>query len=347
MPAFAHAKQNSELKALVSDDAVKLRKLGDRYKVKNRYSYEEFGLCLHSGEVDAVYIALPNSLHCEYAVRAAQAGVHVLCEKPLAVTEDDCGEIVRACAENNVELMTAYRLHFEKANLEAIKVIQSGRIGQPRIFNSLFTMQVQDGNIRTQRKLGGGSLYDIGIYCINAARYLFRTEPVEVSAFTAASSDKRFREVDEMTSALLRFPDDRLATFTSSFGAADRAVYEVVGTKGSLRMENAYEYSKEIELSVTVNGKSQTRRYARRDQFGPEIVYFSDCILKGKHPEPSGIEGLADVHIIRRLYESAETGLPLAVRPLSRQRRPSLSQEIRRPPVREPELVRVRPPTRD
>src|SRR5678815_1235312 len=228
LPAFRHARSNSELVALVSNDPVKQRRLGDQYRVPETYSYEEYELCLRSGDVDAVYIALPNNLHREFAVRAARAGVHVLCEKPLAVTEEDCEEIIRACAENHVKLMTAYRLHFNRSNLEAVKILKSGRIDEPRIFNSLFTMQVKEGNIRLKKELGGGTLYDIGIYCINAARYLFRAEPTEVFAFSADRTEKRFREVDEMTSAVLRFPEDRLATFTSSFGAGDTSEYEVV-----------------------------------------------------------------------------------------------------------------------
>jgi len=346
LPAFAHARINSELAALISDDPVKLKKLSRSYHVAHTFSYEEYEACLHSGEIDAVYIALPNSLHREFATRAAEAGIHVLCEKPLATTEDDCVEMIQACAENNVKLMTAYRLHFERSNLEAIRLLHSGRIGELRVFNSLFTMQVKDGNIRLQKEMGGGTLWDIGIYCINAARYLFRAEPTDVFAYSASSGEKRFREVDEMTSAVLRFPENRLATFTSSFGAADTSYYEIVGTKGDLRVTNAYEYSEDVELLLTIRGKKQKRTYARRDQFAPELLYFSDCILKNKEPEPSGFEGLLDVHIIRSLYQSAKTGMPVAIRELSRQRRPSLGQEISRPPVSKLRPVNAKAPTK-
>src|SRR5919109_4884539 len=119
LPAFAHA-GNSELTALVSDDPEKLEKLGRKYRVKNRYSYAEYDECLAGGEVDAVYIALPNHLHREYSERAARAGVHILCEKPMAVTEEDCLSMIRVAEENQVKLMIAYRLHFEEANLKAI-----------------------------------------------------------------------------------------------------------------------------------------------------------------------------------------------------------------------------------
>jgi glucose-fructose oxidoreductase len=296
--------------------------------------------------VDAVYIALPNSLHRDFAVRAANAGVHVLSEKPLATTEQECQDIIQACAENRVRLMTAYRLHFEKANLEAIRIVQSGKIGEPRIFQSLFTMQVKPGNIRLKKELGGGTLYDIGIYCINAARYLFRAEPTEVFATSARNHDPRFQEIDEMTSAVMRFPEDRLASFTTSFGAADSAIYTVTGTRGLLKMSQAYEYSEAIEMELTVNGRTQRRKYSLRDQFGPEILYFSDCILRRREPEPSGIEGLLDVHIIRSLYESARKGRPVLIKELRRQHRPSLRLEIHRPPANRPTKIHAETPNR-
>ena len=146
LPSFENATENSELAALISDDPLKLQKLGRYYEVSDRLSYRDYDAYLRSGNVDAVYIALPNSMHRDFAVRAAAAGVHVLCEKPLALTEDECHEIIEACAKARVKLMTAYRLHFEHANLESIKIVQSGRIGEPRIFQSLFTMQVKPGN---------------------------------------------------------------------------------------------------------------------------------------------------------------------------------------------------------
>jgi predicted dehydrogenase len=347
LPAFAHATENSELVALVSDDSEKLEKLGRRYKVKARCGYEQFEECLNSRAVDAVYIALPNHLHREYAERAARAGLHVLCEKPLAVTEEDCRTMIQAAEENQVKLMVAYRLHFEEANLKAIELVQSGRLGEPRLFDSVFTMEVKEGDIRLNpRDLGGGTLYDIGVYCINAARSLFASEPIEVTAFSANNGDVRFRECEEMTSAVLRFPGERLASFTCSFGAADVSSYRVVGTKGDLFMDPAYEYAGELTQQVTVNGRTRKRTFPKRDQFAPELVSFSECILTGASPESSGLEGLADVRVIRALYRSADTGRPVTLEPFTKEDRPSLDQEIRRPPVKEePELVNTESPS--
>jgi predicted dehydrogenase len=345
LPAFRHSNTNSELTALVSDDPAKLRDLAHEYGVAHCFGYDDYDACLRSGEIDAVYIALPNHLHADYCLRAARAGVHVLCEKPLAVTEAECQDIIQACAENDVKLMTAYRLHFERGNLEAIRIVRSGEIGEPRIFNSVFTMQVRAGNVRTQPAMGGGTLYDIGVYCINAARCIFGSEPTEGFCLSAAGADPRFRKIEEMTSAILRFPEERLANFTASFGASDTADFEVVGTKGRLRAVQAYDYAMPVILEVTLGGRTQRRFYGLRDQFAPELVYFSDCILHGREPEPSGAEGLRDVHIIRSLYQSGKTGLPVKLETIKRRQYPSLRQEIYRPRVVKPRLIRVEAPT--
>jgi glucose-fructose oxidoreductase len=344
LPAFAHAKKNSELTALVSGDPVKLKKLSRQYDVPNTYSYEEYDQCLKSGEVDAVYIALPNNMHREYTVRAARAGIHVLCEKPMAVTERECEEMIRACDDNKVKLMIAYRLHFEEANMKAVEIVRSGKIGEPRIFNSVFAQQVAAGNIRLQSELGGGTLYDIGIYCLNAARYLFRAEPIEATVFKASNGEKRFSEVEEMTSVILRFPKDRLATFTCSFGTASANSYQIIGTKGDLRVAPAYELADVLKHQLTINEKTKERTFPRRDQFAPELLYFSDCIINNRKPEPSGLEGLIDVAIIRALYRSARTGKSVKLDSFEQKRRPTLNQEIKRPAVKKPELVHADPP---
>ena len=342
LPAFAHAARNSALAALVSSNRRKLKQLGRRYRIKHTYGYDEYEDCLNSGEIDAVYIALPNSLHAEYSMRAAKAGIHVLVEKPMAVTERDCLAMIRTAQKHRVKLMVAYRLHFEEANLKAIELVTSGRLGQPRFFTSAFALQVRPGNIRTQADLGGGTLYDLGIYCVNAARNFFQDEPREVIAYSARRDDPRFKEIDEMTAAVLRFSGNRLATFTSSFGAADVSNYEVVGTKGSLRLDPAYEYAFPLKLHLTLEGKTRSQTFSKRDQFAPEILHFSDCILQNKDPKPSGLDGLADVRTIEALYRSAKARKSISISPVGVKQRPSLQQEERRPPVKKPVLVRAK-----
>jgi predicted dehydrogenase len=342
LPGFRHARRNSELTALVSGDAEKLRRLAREYDVEHAWSYGELEENLRRRSVDAVYVALPNHLHRECTLMAARAGVHVLCEKPLALTERDCLEMIRTCDTYQVKLMTAYRLHFERANLRAVELVKSGRIGNPRFFDSTFSMQVEDkGNIRLRRAAGGGPLWDLGVYCINAARYLFRSEPEEVLSAATRHGDARFREVEEATSALLRFPGDRLATFTCSFGAADTSAYRIVGTEGDLRVDPAYEYAGELRHVLTVGERTQERTFEKRDQFGAEILYFSDCILDRVVPEPSGREGLADVRVIRAIQKSAEKGRAVRLEPFEKRLRPTMEQEIRRPPVKKPTEIRA------
>lgn len=340
LPAFRHARRNSRLDALVSGDPAKLRILSRRYGVARACSYDEYDACLE--DVDAVYIALPNSMHAEYTIRAARAGVHVLCEKPLGVTEEECEQMIDACRRANVKLMTAYRLHFEELNLDAIELVRLGRIGTPKFFNSSFSMTVRPGNIRTKRRLGGGTLYDIGIYCINAARYLFRSEPTEVMALSVNSGAEALAEIDETTGAILRFGSEQIATFVTSFNSSDVGSYRIVGTKGQLRVDPAYEYAEGLAYELTVNGKTTRRRTGRRDQFAPELAYFSDCILRDRTPEPGGEEGLQDVRIVRALYESAETGKAVPIPPYVAAKRPDARQTVRRPPVGRTSLVKAR-----
>jgi predicted dehydrogenase len=349
LPAFAHASRNSELVALFSEDPEKLAKLGRRYRISPdlRFGYDAYEPALASGAIDAVYIAVPNHLHRDYAVRAAGAGVHVLCEKPMAVTPEDCEAMIDAAETNDVRLMIAYRLHFERANLEAVEAVKSGRIGEPRIYESVFCNDVRDeDNIRLGPiSKGGGTLYDIGIYCLNAARYLFRDEPEEVFAMSARSADPRFAQCDEMTSAVLRFPGERLASFTSSFGAASSHRYDVFGTKGRIRLEPAFEFAEGMKLTIEVGEKKREKEFGKRDQIAPEILYFSDCVRSGAEPEPSGREGLADVRVITALYESARTGRPVRLAPYEKRARPTLRQETRRPAVGHQDLVQVDAPS--
>ena len=258
---------------------------------------DDYGRALSN--VDAVYLTLPNHLHREFAVRAAAAGVHVLCEKPMAVTSEDCRAMIEAAKQNHAKLMIAYRLHFEAGNLEAIRLARSGKLGEVRIFASEFAQQVADDNVRVMEPVvrGGGPVYDMGVYCINAARYLFGSEPTEVLSVTANDGDTRFQRVEEMASVVMRFPGERLATFTCSFGAADISRYALIGTTGVLHAHPAYEYAMAIKQQLTVGEKTKTHTFPKRDQFAAQIMYFSDCILKDKEPEPNGVEGLADVRI--------------------------------------------------
>jgi predicted dehydrogenase len=345
LPAFAHAGESSELVAIVSSDEAKRRELGQRYRVSLTAGYQDFERVLASDEIDAVYIALPNHMHREYTERAARQGVHVLCEKPMATSVEDCEAMIEVCAENDVKLMIAYRLHFEEANLRAVEVARSGRIGDPLALGAWLTQQVRPGDIRTRDDAGGGALFDEGPYPVNAARYLFQDEPVEVFAFSNVDQDPRFRGVDGTTSALLRFPDGRVAHFCVSQAAAPVSGYRLVGSRGDLVVDGAFDYVGERKHVLTVEGKSEEKTFPRSDQFAPELIYFSRCVLANEDPEPDGQEGLADVRVLLALQESASTGRSVKLPPLTRTRRPEIGQLITKPPVDAPDPVHAPSPS--
>jgi predicted dehydrogenase len=345
LPAFAHATENSELVALISSNAEKLGVLSERYGVEIVGGYHDLEQLLASGQVDAIYVATPNTKHRIALESAARVGVHVLCEKPLAATSADCRAMIAAAADGGIKLMTAYRLHFEHANLQVIERLRAGEIGEPRIFSSVFSQQVRPGDIRTRADLGGGALFDMGVYCVNAARYLFQAEPVEVTAVRIQGSASRFGSTDEMTSAILRFPGDRIAQFTASQGASDMAEYRVIGTTGDVRLESAYGYHEESRELLTVNGNVTETKNPPHDQFAAELVHFSRCILEDHEPEPSGEEGLADVQILEAIVQSAALGRRLTLSPVARDQRPNASFEIQKPASGEVETIHAPPPT--
>jgi predicted dehydrogenase len=342
LPSFAHARRNSSLHAIVSGSPEKLNEVGDKYRIPVRATYDDYERCLQ--EVDAVYLCTPNSEHSEYAARAAQAGKHILCEKPLAVTQVECERMIKAAKENNVKIMTAYRLHFEPLFLEVLDIVKSGKIGEPRFFTSNFSMHARPGGIRTQRELGGGTLYDLGVYCINTARLMFNAEPIEVFGRSIDGARSNMPEIDEMTSGILRFDGDRLATFTTSFNANGVSDFRVVGTEGNIHAEPAYEYAEALGYTLTVGENIRKKKGRRRDQFAAEIAYFSDCVMNGRDPEPSAEEGCWDVRVVRALYASANNGEPVKLDNFGPERRPVKTQGHDFPPVREPELVAVEKP---
>jgi glucose-fructose oxidoreductase len=348
LPAFATAR-GCELRALFSDDESKLRALKRKYGVAAALGYDQYDDYLAAGEVDAVYIALPNDLHRDYTARAAKAGVNVLCEKPIGRNSADAEAMIAACDARDVKLMVAYRLHFEAATLEAIAQIRRGALGRPRFFSSTFAMQVSEGNIRTSAARAGGPLLDLGIYCVNAARMMFGAEPTEVVAIAESrKDDPRFAEVDEQVSAVLRFPDERVAQFVCSFGAYDHSSLTVVGEKGRLSLDPAYEYSTGLALELELEGKRRRRRtFGKRDQIAAELEAFARYVRDDVEPEPSGEEGLADIRVLDAIQRAVESGKAERVEAVQRKARPSKRQGIQRPAHGMPPLVNASPAGQD
>jgi predicted dehydrogenase len=346
LPAFAAAAENATLAALVTGNAEKAAKLSRAYDAP-AWNYDAYDDLLASGGIDAVYVATPNSEHRTYVERAARAGVHVLCEKPLAYTVEDARAMVGACRKAGVHLMTAYRLHFEAGNLSAIEAVRSEKIGEARLFTSVHTMQIDPENVRVDLELGGGPLEDIGVYCLNAARYIFQDEPEEVSAFAVHGRDRRFKEVPESVAVTLRFPRERLATFLCGFGQTKISEYRVIGTEGVLTMDPAYTWHGEIVQTITRKDKPKKTVFKHRDQIAAEIVYFADCVRKNQKPEPSGTEGLIDVRIIDAIRRSYAKGRPVKLSPMKKTRRPHAGQAITKKARRTPKPVAAKAPARE
>ena len=343
MPGVEHT-GNSVMTALVTGDAEKAEHLAKMYGIENVTDYDGYEGLVNSGKIDAVYIATPNSDHTDFVVKALEAGIHVLCEKPMAETPEDCQKMIDASEKTGAKLMIAYRLHFEEATIEGLETVRSGKIGEPRIFSSVFCQQVSEKNSRTVVGNWAGPLPDMGPYPINAVRQLFQAMPTEVFAFRASKPEPRFKEVEEMITAVLKFPGERLATFTVSYGANPMGQYRIVGTEGDLEVTPGYTWQKGLTHKLTVGEKESEQTYGRSDHFGGETRYFSDCVLDDKHPEPDGEEGLADVLVIKAIEESLATGKPVAVTPLVRKQWPTLEQVQKLSPVKPGEMVNAAPP---
>jgi glucose-fructose oxidoreductase len=299
VPAFANTR-SAELAAVFSGDPAKRAEF-------DGFSYEDFERGLAERRIDAVFIGVPNHMHRDFAVRAAAVGVHVLCEKPLAASVSDCEAMIAAANTAGVKLMVAYRHHFGSAHRDAMHMAHSGQLGELRSFHSVFAVQVSENNVRTVRAAGGGTLPDLGVYCINSARQLFQSDPVRVTGFvTTRTDDPRFADVEEMFTAVLEFPGHRVATFTCGFGSARYMTYDILGTLGTMHLDPAYDYAGEIRSELILGGRRETRAFPREDQFAAEIDYFAECVNELREPAESGAEALADVRIIEQLYESAQ-----------------------------------------
>lgn len=308
MPNFAGC-EHSRLVALVSGTPAKLEQYGEQYGIAktHRYSYADFDRIRDNPDIDAVYIVLPNSLHAEYSIRAAQAGKHVMCEKPMATSVAECEAMIAACRKAGTKLMIGYRSRFEPYNKLAIELARAGHVGPTRLITAEHGFPIQPGQWRLDKPLsGGGSMMDIGIYSLNAARYLTGEEPVEVSAMESTDrSDPRFRTVEDRITFALRFPSGIEANCISSYSSAHNG-YRVIGTEGSIDMEPATPYVGQV-MTIRKGGRTEPRTLPapRKNQFAGQLDHLAECILNGTQPLVAGEEGLADMRVIEAIYRSA------------------------------------------
>ena len=350
MPPRVRARQE-ELGA----DRARLRRrtqaeeAGQDLRRQRTLGYDGFDDLCASGDIDAIYLAVPNHRHREFAERAAKHGIHVLVEKPMAVTEEDCDAMTAACNNGGAKLMVAYRLHFEESNLRAVDLVRREKLGEPRIFHSAFTMQVAENNVRLNpREEGGGPLYDIGIYCINAARYIFGEEPTEVIGMAGARRRRALHRRRRAARGRAAFSRRSTGELLGQLRRRVDGLVPDLGTKGCCGSIPAYEYRGERRQELTIGDKTKRKKFK-----GLRSDRARDRLLLGVHHRRQGagavgVEGLADVRIIRALYRSIDEGRPVKLEPFEKPKRPEKAQAKKKRPVEaEPRSTRPpRPPAR-
>ena len=306
---------NSKVTALVSGHREKAEMIAAQYGVPKSsiYNYENMDQMRDNHSIDAVYVALPNSMHAEYTIRSAKAGKHVLCEKPMAVSVPEAQAMIDACKTADVKLMIAYRCHYETTNLRAVKLIRDGAIGKVQSIQSVNGFNCGAGEWRLDMPLaGGGPMMDVGIYSLNATRYLTGEEPSGFSAFAYSDpSDPRFKTVEENLVWITKFPSGITANCATSYGGNMEGMYRVVGSKGWIEVGPAFGYSG-LHLKgdvVGADGKLTQIDEPNTEKdplhFTQEADHFSNCILHNQTPKTPGEEGLRDMQYIREIYKSA------------------------------------------
>jgi predicted dehydrogenase len=312
LPGFRHSKK-AKLVALVSGDKPKAKRLATKFHAGAFYTYEELPACFSNPQVEAVYIATNNGSHAHYAVQAANAGEHVLCEKPMANSVEECRQMLAACRASGVRLMIAYRKYFEPASLELKKLVRSGRLGRLKYIHSAFGIVIRGrgkaGAWHLDPKLaGGGALPDVGVYCVNTIRWLVGEEPLEVSAYQWTTDPETFSQVDENIAFRLNFPHGLVAQATSSFSAAQSSFLQVHGEKGWAALNPAYPWDEERCLFGKTGDRWFEKKFKIIDELSLELDAFADSIRRQREPEPNGVQGMRDVAVMEAIYQSAREG---------------------------------------
>ena len=318
IPGF-HNAHGAKLAAVVSGHPDKASRVADDHCLPADaiYSYDDYDRIAHDPSIQVVYVVLPNSMHAEYTIRALKAGKHVLCEKPMATSLADCEAMIAAAKAADRRLMIAYRCHYEPKNLEAMRRVRSGSLGKPRLVVTDMGRQADPSEPsdvwRLDAKMsGGGALADMGIYGVNASRYLLNEEPVEVRAWAHTDpDDARFRQTAQMIAWQFRFPSGAIANGSTSFAYAGTMAYRVYGDSGKLTADPGAFYNGN-KLSVGPAGEN-TPSIPEIDQFAREMDWMAD-VVRGKAPLVSpGEEGLQDMRLMKAIMDSvAQNGATIA-----------------------------------
>jgi len=299
------ASSNGELLAVASRTESAAREFAEKAGIPQHFgSYEAL---LEDERIDAVYNPLPNSLHKEWTIRAAEKGKHVLCEKPLALNAAECREMEAAAAANGVKLLEAFMYRFHPRTKRVLEMVRAGAVGNLRQIRSTFTfLLTRPDNIRWDPELGGGALMDVGCYCVNVSRTLAGREPVEVRAM----ANFRTPGVDEQLAGTLRFEDGLLAHFDCALTMERTEAYQVHGTEGQLRVQKAFLPGKGDALieQFDVENELTSITVAGADEYQLMVEHFADCVLNDLPLRYTGEEAALNMKVIEALYVSAHRG---------------------------------------
>ena len=302
--------QRARLVGAVSGTPAKLTNWQSKYNIpaKNCYSYETFDSIKDNPEIDVVYVTTPNGLHHDNVIRAAKAGKHVICEKPMALNAKEGQEMVDACKKANVKLLVGYRMHFEPKTLEIIRMRKDGELGKILFFQGLSGFTIGDP---TQWRLnkalaGGGSMMDIGIYSINGARYMIGEEPIWVTAEETKTNPQKFKPgVDETIQFQLGFPSGAVASCLSTYNMSNLDRFFLNAEKGFAELLPATGYG---PIKGRTNKGELTHPHVTHQTV--QMDEMAGIILDGKQPivPVDGEEGVRDLKIIDAIYKACSTG---------------------------------------
>lgn len=268
------------------------------------YSYENFDQIADDDAIDIVYVVLPNSMHAEFSIRAAQAGKHVICEKPMAVSSEEARAMIAACESAGVRLNIGYRLHYEPHNVEAMRIGQEGVLGALKYVQTSFGFRLGDPTQWRLRKhlAGGGALMDVGIYAVQAARYVTGEEPIRVTAQEVKTDPVKFAEVDETVTWQMTFRSGCIATCATSYASRMERLF-FAGTDGWLELRPAYIYS-----GIAGRTSAGPMDFPAVNQQARHMDAIGESIAAGTNLRIDGYEGLRDIVVLEAIYESIRTG---------------------------------------
>ncbi|HYC83974.1 MAG TPA: Gfo/Idh/MocA family oxidoreductase [Chryseosolibacter sp.] len=294
------------LAGVVTGTPEKAARWKSQYNIpeKNIYNYKNFDTIADNREISIVYVVLPNSLHHEFVIRAAKAGKHVICEKPMALSSKECQEMIEACKKANVRLSIGYRCHFEPYNQEAMRVGREKTFGPVKTVESSMGFRIGDPTQwRLKKSLaGGGAMMDVGIYAIQAARYATGEEPLTVTAQEFKTDAKKFAEVDEIIFWQMEFPGGAVSTSTTSYASSFDRLY-ISAESGWLELQPAFGYGPQAgrTSSGPLNFPQVTEQALQMDD-------FARCIIENRPSRVGGEEGLRDLKVIEAIYRSIASG---------------------------------------